>query len=102
MKINHRNLDVIGSIAPNMGKKRRNSGLYLDDPDVDIAYYVLENRGASGSQINKQKNYNMPTGAAFGIQPNICDRAFSANIVNLLRPLIIFVEDLHRGCLTGL
>ena len=53
MKINHRNLDVIGSIAPNMGKKRRNSGLYLDDPDVDIAYYVLENRGALGSQ-NKQ------------------------------------------------
>ena len=53
MKINHRNLDVIGSVAPNMGKKRRNSGLYLDDPDVDIAYYVLESRGASGSQ-NKQ------------------------------------------------
>ena len=55
MKINHRNLDVIGSIAPNMGKKRRNSGLYLDDPDVDIAYYVLENRGASGSQNKKTK-----------------------------------------------
>ena len=53
MQINHRNLDVIDSIAHNMGKNLRNSGLYLDDPDADIAYYVLENRGASGSQ-NKQ------------------------------------------------
>ena len=25
-------------------------------------------------KINKQKNYNMATGAAFGIQPNICGR----------------------------
>ena len=44
-------------------------------------------------KINKQKNYNMATGAALGIQPNICGRVFFANIVNLLRPLAIFVED---------
>ena len=32
-----------------------NSDLHLDDPYVDILYYVLQNRGASGSQ-NKQTN----------------------------------------------
>ena len=52
MKLNDRNLDAIGSMTPNMGKKLRPA--HLDDPDADIAYYALENRGSSGSQ-NKQK-----------------------------------------------
>ena len=52
MKLNDRNLDAIGSMTPNMGKKPWPP--HLDDPDVDIAYHALENRGSSGSQ-NKQK-----------------------------------------------
>ena len=139
MKINLRNLDVICSIALNLGKKLQNTKFpnlnkamdianniyiyyllyiyiyiyyilfnpvsHLDDPDVDIVYYVSENRGAWGfqnKQTNKQTNYNTSIGGAFGIQPNVCGRAFFENIVNLLRLLTIFVEKLHRGCLTRL
>ena len=47
-----------------------------------------------------------PIGDTFGIQSNICTTSFFAEIVNVLRPLAIFVEELHRvsltGCLTGL
>ena len=42
-----------------------------------------------------------PNGGTFGIQVNVCGRAFFANIVKLLRPLAIFAEELHLGCLTG-
>ena len=40
-----------------------------------------------------------PAGGAFGVQPNICNGAFFAKN-NVLRPLAIFAEEFHRGCLT--
>ena len=81
--------------------RQYNSDPHLDDLDLDIVYYVLENRGALGPQ-NKQKNYNTLLGGTFGIQPNISCRPFFANIVNLLRPLTSFVEELLCECLIGL
>ena len=39
-------------------------------------------------------------GAAFGIQLNNCGEAIDADIVNVLRPLAIFAEELHRVSLT--
>ena len=81
--------------------RQYNSGPHLDDPDLDIVYYVLENRGALGPQ-NKQKKYNTLIGGTFAIQPNISCRPFFANKVNLLRPLTSFVEELLCGCLIGL
>ena len=100
MKINLRNLDVICSIALNLGKKLQNTKFpnlnkamdiannmyiyilfiiyiyiyiyyilfnpvsHLDDPDVDIVYYVSENRDAWGfqnKQTNKQTNKQITT-----------------------------------------
>ena len=47
--------------------------------------------------IYQQPTFTTPTiRGAFGIQPNIFDGVFFANIVNLLRPLAIFTEELHR------
>ena len=41
-----------------------------------------------------------------GIQSNMCTMIFFAEMINVLRPLAIFVEELHRvsltGCLAGL
>ena len=53
-----------------------NPDFHLDDPYVDIVYYVLKNRGASGSQnkqTNKQtnKSYNTSIRGTFRFQPNI-------------------------------
>ena len=36
-----------------------------------------------------------------GIQPKICSRVFLAKIVDIIRPLPIFADKLHRECLTG-
>ena len=75
-----------------------------DDPDADTVYHALENRGAWAPQ-NKQTNKKLQhvNRGALGTQPNICGRAFPANIVNpLRRPLTTPAEQLHLGCLTGL
>ena len=46
-----------------------------------------------------------PIGDTIGIQWNICTTSFFVEIVNMLRPLAIFVEELHcvslTECLTG-
>ena len=42
-----------------------------------------------------------PIGDTCGIQSNICTTSFFAEIVNVLRPLAVFLEELQRVSLTG-